>query len=440
VTHAVQPPDTPPLRAPRSGTHRRWSAARLWAWLKRGRRPLVVGLVALAAIAAGASFGAILPKPPATSQATEPTAGSDRASISASPSATESAEATRPADPTSPASTSPSPVETASASAAPAPADTPVPTATAEPTPIPTLPPGDVGVIAFHRSGDIWAIDADGSGLTNLTSTSDVEETNPVWSADGDLIAFQSNANGGGVEVMHADGSARRRVADGFPRNAGYFTDSLAWAPGGHRLAIAFVSGEVAVVDVASGDRWDVGFGERWLSWSSTGRYLAWANGGTILAWDSVAGSVVAVTAMETNVRWINWFPAEDRLLFLGFGATGNTDLYTVVMDGSAPAPLAETPDAYEDNAQLSPDGRRILFSREYAWPDQAEDDLAMMDVDGSEPTTVLAVPGQGLARWSPSGMRAVAERDGQIYVFGNGVTDPVEIAAGYAPVWQPTR
>lgn len=327
-----------------------------------------------------------------------------------------------------------------SASPPSSPAATTVPTATAAPTPIPTQPPGDAGVITFHRSGDIWAIGADGSGLTNLTSTPDVEETNPVWSAGGELIAFQSDANGGGVEVMRADGGARRRVADGSPRNAGYFTDSLAWAPSGRRLAIAFVSGEVAVVDVAAGDRWDLGAGQRWLSWSSTGRYLAWANGGTILAWDSVAESVVAVTAMETNVHWINWFPAEDRLLFVGFGATASTDLYTVIMDGGAPAPLVETPDTSEDNAQLSPDGQRILFSRAYAWPDQAEDDLAMMDVDDSEPTTVLAVPGLGLARWSPSGMRAVAERDGQIYVFSNGVTDPVEIAAGYAPVWQPMR
>ena len=204
----------------------------------------------------------------------------------------------------------PTAVPTAAATAAPTAAPTAVPTPT---------PDARRGTIAFHAGEDIWTIHADGSGLTNLTQTAGIEEANAAWSADGAQLAFQSWADGGGVDVMNADGTGRRRVAAGFARNASYFTDSLAWAPDTDRLAVAFVSGNISIIDVSSGDRLDIGTGTRWLAWSPTGRYLTWVNGGTILAYDSTARSTFTIATMSSNVRFLNWFPTEDRLLFVGF-------------------------------------------------------------------------------------------------------------------------
>jgi Tol biopolymer transport system component len=290
-------------------------------------------------------------------------------------------------------------------------------------------------------NGDIWTGRPDGTNLVNLTRTADVEESNATWSADGSMLAFQSYANGGGVDVMNADGSERRRVADGFPRNASYFTDSLAWAPNRQDLAIAFVTGSVAVVDGISGERLELGEGTRWLAWSSTGRYLAWADGKALRVYDRLREAVSTVIEMDSNIRWINWFPSEDRLLFVGFSeapGTVNTDLFAVNLDGSDLSTPAGQTAAGDDDAQLSPDGLRVLFTRSYAWDFQAEDDIALLKLGDTEPIEVLEVPGLGIARWSPDGQRAIAERNGRIFVLGLDGTAPVEVAAGYAPVWQP--
>jgi dipeptidyl aminopeptidase/acylaminoacyl peptidase len=394
----------------------------LVAWLRRGRRPLAVGAVALLAVVAGSALGLVLGPRNGAAGPTAPIAAS-----TASPSASEapSPSATPTASSTATQTSSPSPT--------PQPTAAPTATPTAVPTPTP-LRGG--GMIAFHSGEDIWTVNADGTGLRNLTQTAAIQEENPAWSADGALLAFQSWADGGGVEVMNGDGTGRRRVADGFARNAGYFTDSLAWAPDAHRLAIAFVPGDISIIDVSSGDRIDVGHGTRWLAWSPTGRYLAWGNGATIEAYDSTDGSSFTIAAMSSNVRFLNWFPKEDRLLFVGFNDAGETDLYTVNLDGSGLTGIAMA--GGEDGAQLSADGTRVLFSRAHPWPDTAKDDVALLRLGDTEATPVLRVPGLGIARWAPDDARAVAERNGRIFLLRLGAGSALEIANGYAPVWRP--
>ena len=60
----------------------------------------------------------------------------------------------------------------------------------------PTWAP-DGGRIAFEsdRSGnwDIWVMNPDGTGLTNLTQSPE-DELYPAWSPDGKKIAFTSQA------------------------------------------------------------------------------------------------------------------------------------------------------------------------------------------------------------------------------------------------------
>ena len=61
---------------------------------------------------------------------------------------------------------------------------------------------------------DIYVMNADGSGLTRLT-TDPAEDASPSWSPDGTSIAFQSGRTGRWqVFVMNADGSAARALTD----------------------------------------------------------------------------------------------------------------------------------------------------------------------------------------------------------------------------------
>jgi Tol biopolymer transport system component len=83
--------------------------------------------------------------------------------------------------------------------------------------------PGSNGKLAFTRTGDVYAIEPDGTGLQQLTS-GPARDQRPVWSPDGSQIAFESDRSDPApgtclegycnwdVYVMKADGSGITRI------------------------------------------------------------------------------------------------------------------------------------------------------------------------------------------------------------------------------------
>lgn len=93
-------------------------------------------------------------------------------------------------------------------------------------------------IVKDSKNGaDIYVVNADGTGLTQLT-TDPANDSSPSWSPDGTKIAFSSLRNPvqGDVNyeiyVMNADGSNQTRVT-----NNTQFDDSPAWSPDGKRIA-----------------------------------------------------------------------------------------------------------------------------------------------------------------------------------------------------------
>ncbi len=87
--------------------------------------------------------------------------------------------------------------------------------------------------LAFDSDGDIYVMNADGSGIDFVTGGGG----NPTWSPDGERIAFTGSTNGElDVWVVDADGSNRTRLA-GF---ASAEDGEPAWSPDG--TTIAFMS------------------------------------------------------------------------------------------------------------------------------------------------------------------------------------------------------
>ena len=92
-------------------------------------------------------------------------------------------------------------------------------------------------VFTSRRTGnyDIFRINSDGGGLTQLTAHS-ATDSSPAWSPDGRRIVFQSNRNGNyDIFVMNADGGGQTQLT----ANADYDGEP-AWSPDGTQ--IAFIS------------------------------------------------------------------------------------------------------------------------------------------------------------------------------------------------------
>ena len=131
--------------------------------------------------------------------------------------------------------------------------------------------------------GEIWTVPADDGDSRNLSKSSGAADRAPVWSPNGDQIAWFSS-DGGQYELLIAnqDGmSDPRRISIGESK-MGW---SPAWSPDGSRIAFIDDDGRVRVVEVESGDITTAGltgtildqlfFARTGPQWSPDSKYLA---------------------------------------------------------------------------------------------------------------------------------------------------------------------
>jgi Tol biopolymer transport system component len=98
--------------------------------------------------------------------------------------------------------------------------------------------------IAFHRrtwypvvgeTTDVYVMNVDGTGVTNLTNLSNFQDEEPTWSPDGSQIAFRSNRNGTfQIFRMNVDGSGVTQVTT---ETGGSGAREPTWSPDGDAIA-----------------------------------------------------------------------------------------------------------------------------------------------------------------------------------------------------------
>jgi len=111
--------------------------------------------------------------------------------------------------------------------------------------------------IFFLHSGDIWRMNADGSGQVNLSNTPEEDEGMVLSVApDGTRIAY-TRTRTAGIFTMKVDGTDRKRLTD---RN----DQSPSWSPDSKKIALWRIMGSIWVMNrdgsgltqvVAYGDR-----------------------------------------------------------------------------------------------------------------------------------------------------------------------------------------
>jgi Tol biopolymer transport system component len=276
--------------------------------------------------------------------------------------------------------------------------------------------------IVFERGSDIYTMKPNGSDVQDVTNTFassgfTFTDQDPVWSWDGQSIAFVCNRGSGGVPVldvytMNADGTGLERVTTG---ENDYMP---VWSPGGKQLAFVGVREGLPV-----------------------GIYVIGANG---------AGERLLVSG---NTWFPDWSPDGKKILFDGSanpnldaivnGPSSNCSLYTIQPDGLNKTLLTHDCPGFP---KWSPDGTKIAFLR--------HGQLWVMNADGSGQTQLTTGGLVYKESWSPDGSQFVisylppsTSGAPNLYLInadGTGLTQVTsspcspQACGDYTPSWQP--
>lgn len=324
----------------------------------------------------------------------------------------------------------------------------------------------DSRVVTFTREKNVYRINADGSGETEIIVLP--ERTNDTitykWSPDSQKIAYVMN---GRLSVMNADGTAILWVSPPFNR-----MENFVWSPDSQRI-LGLFGGDFHLIDLNSGTT-QLFIASRANESRAINRFFAsafaWLNDTQIRGVnraleagqairqqykpaqplyfaDSIKPLAVYRFDGESVERLVaphtdgepemtstsaNWSPDGTQIaVSYHNGETRTDELYLLNADGSNLRLL--TPNGFD--AQWSPDGKRIGFlSGRF---DNAY--LYVIDAAGGEPVQVIAEEMSDQTwNWSPDSQQIVYSMNGAIIVINADGTNPHMLARGGMPDWSP--
>lgn len=209
--------------------------------------------------------------------------------------------------------------------------------------------------IAFIRDGQVWVMNADGSGKHGLT-TPRAEDDHPSWSPDGSRILFTHCTAPFGfldrchIMAMNTDGSGLVRILGGT-----WNDDAAVYSPNGQRIAFDSTRGGfVSAVWVMNAD----------------------------------GSGLKRLTDPDLEAHGPDWSPDGTHILFSTNADRPQADIWVMRADGSHQEQLTHFPPTGDDapGARFSPDGRKIALLGPRLNPDSACCwDLYFMNAVGSD-------------------------------------------------------
>jgi Tol biopolymer transport system component/DNA-binding winged helix-turn-helix (wHTH) protein len=242
-------------------------------------------------------------------------------------------------------------------------------------------PDGKSLVYSGHAAGnwDIYSQRIGGKNPVNLTKDSPSDDTEPVFSPDGERIAFRSERDGGGIFVMGATGENVKRVSDN-----GY---NPAWSPDGSEIVLAATiaapgtrlssQSQLFAVNVTTGEKrtitppqgiamqpaWSP-HGDRIAYWAQVeGRFDIW----TVPARGQIGVNDVVRVTDDPPMDWNPVWSPDGQYLYFSSDRSGAMNLWRMPIDERTgksrgnPEPVT-TSSPYAGNMSFSRTGRRLAY------------------------------------------------------------------------------
>jgi Tol biopolymer transport system component len=269
---------------------------------------------------------------------------------------------------------------------------------------------GDLG---FHT--DVFTIRPDGSDLQQLTHVAgDAAAALPSWSPDGTKIVFESNVSGNyEIWVMDADGRGKTQITDE-PRFE-HLTPS--WSPDGTQIVYSRCDAPFGFI--SSCDVEVMGADGSYPYRVVGGHYIherpVFSPDGTSIAFGSdrsgFASAVWVVNVDGADLRrltspnaegfWPDWSPDGERVLFSTNCCRPHSNLRSIRPDGTGLRRLTDSsPHHNLAFGSYSPSGREIVLTSDEAYPRFCCNDVVVRGADGDLSTIVKGARALVVASW----------------------------------------